>query len=110
MPLPPIAVDVAPPSKDQALVQMLLDACSRAASPVKCVSAESVDTGNVSALALVVWLPESEGVRIQVGAKRGEQKVSELQGASKSMYKSMSETQLEELASTKRKNLPKKKG
>ena len=74
MPLPPIAVDVAPPSKDQALVQMLLDACSRAASPVKCVSAESVDTGNVSALALVVWFPDSEGVRIQVGAKRGEQK------------------------------------
>jgi len=74
MPLPPIAVDVAPPSKDQALVQMLLDACSRAASPVKCVSAESVDTGSVSALALVVWFSESEGVRIQVGAKRGEQK------------------------------------
>ena len=74
MPLPPIAVDVAPPSKDHELVQMLLDACSRAASPVKCVSAESVDTGSVSALALVVWLPQSEGVRIQVGAKRGEQK------------------------------------
>lgn len=74
MPLPPIAVDVAPPSKDPALVQTLLDACSRAASPVKCVSAESVDTGSVSALALVVWFAESDGVRIQVGAKRGEQK------------------------------------
>jgi len=74
MPLPPIAVDVAPPSKDHDLVQLLLDACSRAASPVKCVSAESVDSGSVSALALVVWLPQSEGVRIQVGAKRGEQK------------------------------------
>lgn len=73
MPLPPIAVDVAPPSKDHTLVQMLLDACGRAASPVKCVPAESVDTGRVSALALVVWLPQSEGVRIQVGAKRGEQ-------------------------------------
>jgi len=44
-----------------------------------------------------------------LSAKRGEQKVSELKGASKSMYKSMSETQLEELASTKRKSLPKKK-
>ncbi len=74
MPLPPIAVDVAPPTKDHELAQMLLDACTRAASPVKCVPAESVDTGNVSALALVVWLPQSEGVRIQVGAKRGEQK------------------------------------
>ena len=74
MPLPPIAVDVAPPAKDQALVQLLLDACSRAASPVSCVAAESADTGSVSALALVVWLPQSEGVRIQVGAKRGQQK------------------------------------
>lgn len=45
-----------------------------------------------------------------LSAKRGEQKVSELKGASKGMYKSMSETQLEELASTKRKGLPKKKG
>ena len=74
MPLPPIAVDVAPPVKDQALVRLLLDACSRAASPVSCVAAESADTGSVSALALVVWLPQSEGVRIQVGAKRGHQK------------------------------------
>lgn len=72
MPLPPIAVDVAPPTKDPELVQMMLDACSRAASPVKCVTAESVDTGSVSGLALVVWLPQAEGVRIQVGAKRGE--------------------------------------
>ncbi|GIK99556.1 MAG: hypothetical protein BroJett029_37650 [Alphaproteobacteria bacterium] len=45
-----------------------------------------------------------------LSAKRGEQKVSELKGASKGMYKSMSENQLEELASTKRKGLPKKKG
>ena len=74
MPLPPIAVDVAPPAKDPALVQLLLDACSRAASPVDCVAAESADTGSVSALALVVWLPQTEGVRIQVGAKRGQQK------------------------------------
>lgn len=74
MPLPPIAVDVAPPAKDQTLVQLLLDSCSRAASPVSCVAAESADTGSVSALALVVWLPQSEGVRIQVGAKRGQQK------------------------------------
>lgn len=44
-----------------------------------------------------------------LSAKRGDTKVKELKGASKSMYKSMSETQLEELASTKRKSLPKKK-
>lgn len=44
-----------------------------------------------------------------LAAKRGETKVSELKGASKDMYKSMSEKQLEEFASTKRKGKPKKK-
>lgn len=41
-----------------------------------------------------------------LAAKRGDQKVSELQGASKSMYASMSEKQLDELASTKRRGKP----
>ena len=45
-----------------------------------------------------------------LSAKRGETKVKELKGASKSMYKSMSEKHLEEFAETKRKGLPKKKG
>lgn len=44
-----------------------------------------------------------------LSAKRGERKKSELKGASKQMVRSMSEKQLEELASTKRKKLPKKK-
>jgi hypothetical protein len=44
-----------------------------------------------------------------LAAKRGEAKVSGLKGASRSMYKSMSERQLEEFAETKRKGLPKKK-
>ena len=44
-----------------------------------------------------------------LSAKRGDTKVKELKGASKSMYKSMSEKQLEEFAETKRKGLPKKK-
>ena len=44
-----------------------------------------------------------------LAAKRGETKVSELKGASKDMYESMSEAQLEELASTPRKPLPRKK-
>ena len=44
-----------------------------------------------------------------LSAKRGDSKVGELKGASKSMYKSMSETQLEEFAETKRKSLPEKK-
>lgn len=44
-----------------------------------------------------------------LSAKRGETKVSELKGASRDMYESMSETQLEELASTRRKSLPRRK-
>jgi hypothetical protein len=44
-----------------------------------------------------------------LAAKRGELKVSELKGASKDMYESMSESQLEEFASTERKSLPRKK-
>jgi len=38
-----------------------------------------------------------------LAAKRGEKKKSELRGASKSMVESMSEQQLHDLASTKRK-------
>ncbi|SMQ69768.1 Protein of unknwon function [Altererythrobacter xiamenensis] len=41
-----------------------------------------------------------------LAAKRGEQKVSELQGASKDMYDSMSEEELDEMASTPREDLP----
>ncbi|KKB12722.1 hypothetical protein VE25_05670 [Devosia geojensis] len=41
-----------------------------------------------------------------LSAKRGDTKKSELQGASKSMYESMSEKELEEMASTKRKGKP----
>ena len=44
-----------------------------------------------------------------LSAKRGETKVSELQGASKEMYDSMSESELEDYASTDRKDLPEKK-
>jgi hypothetical protein len=44
-----------------------------------------------------------------LAAKRGEIKKSELKGASKQMAKSMSKKQLKEFASTKRKNLPRKK-
>ena len=44
-----------------------------------------------------------------LAAKRGEIKKSKLKGASREMYESMSETQLEEFAETKRKGLPSKK-
>ncbi|WP_340116025.1 DUF3008 family protein [Pelagibius sp. 7325] len=44
-----------------------------------------------------------------LAAKRGEMKKSELKGASKEMYESMTEQQLEDFAETKRKDLPKKK-
>ncbi|WP_313530303.1 DUF3008 family protein [Shinella sp.] len=41
-----------------------------------------------------------------LSAKRGETKKSELKGASKSMEKSMSQKELKEMASTKRKGKP----
>lgn len=41
-----------------------------------------------------------------LSAKRGEQSVDELKGASKSMCKSMSEQELRDLAATKRKGKP----
>lgn len=44
-----------------------------------------------------------------LAAKRGEQPKSKLKGASRDMEVSMSEDQLEEFASTKRKGLPNKK-
>jgi hypothetical protein len=44
-----------------------------------------------------------------LAAKRGEIEVSELKGASKEMYESMSERQLAEFAETERKGLPRKK-
>jgi hypothetical protein len=44
-----------------------------------------------------------------LAAKRGEASKSSLKGASRSMADSMTEKQLEDFASTKRKNLPAKK-
>ncbi|WP_010408648.1 DUF3008 family protein [Citromicrobium sp. JLT1363] len=41
-----------------------------------------------------------------LAAKRGEQKKSDLQGASVGMYESMTEDELEEMASTDRDDLP----
>lgn len=41
-----------------------------------------------------------------LSAKRGDTKVSDLKGASKSMYESMSEDELEEIASTSLDGLP----
>ena len=43
-----------------------------------------------------------------LSAKRGDTKVSDLQGASKEMYDSMSEDELEDYASTDREGLPEK--
>lgn len=44
-----------------------------------------------------------------LSAKRGDTPKSSLKGASREMVDSMSEKQLEDIASTKRKNLPNKK-
>jgi len=45
-----------------------------------------------------------------LSAKRGDTKVSDLKGASKEMYHSMSAKELEEMASTDREDLPGHKG
>lgn len=44
-----------------------------------------------------------------LSAKRGETKVGDLKGASKEMYDSMSEKELDEMASTERKGKPQHK-
>jgi hypothetical protein len=44
-----------------------------------------------------------------LAAKRGEEAKSRLKGASRRMYESMSEDELEELAETKRRTLPERK-
>jgi hypothetical protein len=44
-----------------------------------------------------------------LAAKRGDMKKTDLKGASKSMAKSMSESELEDMASTKRKGKPEHK-
>ncbi|WP_048646491.1 DUF3008 family protein [Nitratireductor soli] len=44
-----------------------------------------------------------------LAAKRGEMAKSKLQGASREMYESMSEKELEDLAETRHKGLPDKK-
>lgn len=44
-----------------------------------------------------------------LSAKRGDTKVGHLKGASKSMYKSMNEQELEEFATTRHKGLPEHK-
>ena len=44
-----------------------------------------------------------------LSAKRGDPQKSALKGASKGMYESMSEKQLKEFTSTRRKGLPNKK-
>jgi len=49
---------------------------------------------------------QQEAAGAALSAKRGETSKSQLQGASREMYKSMSEKQLEEFAHTKRKRLP----
>lgn len=50
---------------------------------------------------------QQQAAGLALSAKRGEKKVSELEGPAKEMYSSMSEKELEEMASTSRKDKPK---
>lgn len=47
---------------------------------------------------------------VALSAKRGDTKVGDLQGASKEMYDSMTEEELDDMASTKTEDLPDHKG
>jgi cystathionine beta-lyase/cystathionine gamma-synthase len=57
-------------------------------------------------LVLAAHLRQQTTEHDNVAAKRGERPESSLKGASREMFNSMSEKQLDEFASTKRKNLP----
>jgi Protein of unknwon function (DUF3008) len=66
-----------------------------------------VFTANVMEVAMPAKSKAQQGAAgAALAAKRGEQKVSDLKGPAKSMHKSMSEKQLEDMASTKRKGKP----
>ncbi|MDK3074971.1 DUF3008 family protein [Sedimentitalea sp. JM2-8] len=54
--------------------------------------------------------PQQKAAGAALSAKRGETKKSDLVGASKDMYETMTERELEDLASTDRQGLPDKKG
>jgi hypothetical protein len=49
---------------------------------------------------------QQKAAGVALSAKRGETEVGDLQGASKEMYDSMSESELEDFASTDREGLP----
>ena len=49
---------------------------------------------------------QQKAAGMALSAKRGETKKSELQGAAREMYESMSESELEEMAATPRKGKP----
>ena len=53
---------------------------------------------------------QQQAAGIALVAKRGDKKVGELKGASKSMYESMDEKELQELAETETRDKPKHKG
>lgn len=52
---------------------------------------------------------QQKAAGMALSAKRGDTRPSELKGAAKQMYESMSERELEDLAETDRKDLPDKK-
>lgn len=52
---------------------------------------------------------QQKAAGMALSAKRGETDPSKLKGAAREMYESMSESELEEFAETKRKDLPEKK-
>lgn len=52
---------------------------------------------------------QQKAAGMALSAKRGQTNVTDLKGAAKHMYESMTKKQLEDIAETRRKPLPKKK-
>lgn len=53
---------------------------------------------------------QQKAAGVALSAKRGETPKSKLQGASKEMYETMTEKELEDMASTKHDKIPERKG
>lgn len=65
----PIAVEIAPLDARRDEVQVLLDACTRAAAAGECVLASDAPPGGAGAVAIVTWQTENQAF-VEVGMRR----------------------------------------
>lgn len=65
----PIAVEIAPLDVHRDEVQVLLEACTRAASDAECVLASDAPPGGAAAVAIVTWQSDNQAF-VEVGMRR----------------------------------------